>query len=57
VFVLWNLGLIYQFKKHLMPWYTTVYWEEILYNQFRVVPGQVFHDLCVKLSFRCDSSN
>jgi len=57
VFVLWNLGLIFQWKTHLMPWYTKVYWEEILYNQFRVVPGQVLHDLSEKLCFRCDSSN
>lgn len=57
VFVIWNLGLIYQWKTHLMPWYTRIYWEEILYNQFRVVPGQVFHDLGVKLCLRCNSLN
>jgi hypothetical protein len=55
VFVIWNLGLIYQWKTQLMPWYTKVYWEEILYNQFRVVPAQVFHDLSVKFCLRCNS--
>jgi hypothetical protein len=57
VFVLWNLGLVYQWKTHLIPWYTRVYWDEILYNQFRVVPGQAFHDLSKKFCPPCDSSN
>jgi len=57
VFVVWNLGLIYQWKTHLMPWYTKVYWEEILYNQFRVVPGQALHSLSEKFCLHCDSSN
>jgi len=55
VFVVWNLGLIYQWKTHLMPWYTKVYWEEILYNQFRVVPGQALHSLSEKFCLRCNS--
>lgn len=55
VFVLWNLGLIYQWKTHLMPWYTRVYWEETLYNQFRVVPRQAVHDLGEKFCPRCYS--
>jgi len=57
VFVVWNLGLIYQWKTHLMPWYTKVYWEEILYNQFRVVPGQALHSLSEKFCLRCNSFN
>jgi hypothetical protein len=57
VLVIWNLGLIYQFEKHLMPWYTKVYWDEILYNQFRVVPGQALHTLSEKFCLRCNSSN
>jgi hypothetical protein len=55
VFVIWNLGLIYQWKTHLMPWYSKVSWYEIVYNQFRVVPAQVFHDLSVKFCLRCNS--
>ena len=49
VLVIWNLGLIYQWQTHLIPWYTTVYWEEVVYNQFRVVPWQAFHDLTEKI--------
>jgi hypothetical protein len=62
VFVIWNLGLIYQWRTHLLPWYTTVYWEEVLYNQFRVVPSQALHDLgeafCLRWSsFNCPARN
>jgi hypothetical protein len=55
VFVIWNLGLIYQWKTQLLPWYTAVYWEEILYNQFRVVPRQALHDLNERFCLRCSS--
>ena len=57
VLVIWNLGLIYQWKTHLLPWYSTVNWEEIVYNQFRIVPGQVLHDLSAKFCIQCKSSN
>ena len=57
VLVIWNLGLIYQFEKQLMPWYTRVYWDEILYNQFRVVPGQLLDDINAKLCLDCKSPN
>src|SRR5260370_24571599 len=43
--VIWNLGLVYQWQTHLMPRYGAVDWQELVYNQFRVVPGQAFHDL------------
>jgi hypothetical protein len=43
--VVWNLGLVYQWQTHLMPRYGPVEWEELVYNQFRVVPMQAFHDL------------
>ena len=43
--VVWNLGLVYQWQTHLMPRFGPVYWEELVYNQFRVVPSQVLHDL------------
>jgi hypothetical protein len=57
VFVLWNMGLVYQWKTHLLPWYTAVSWEEILYNQFRVVPSQALHDLSERFSLRRNSFN
>jgi hypothetical protein len=42
--IIWNLGLVYQWQTHLMPWFGPVYWEEVVFNQFRVVPGQSLHD-------------
>jgi hypothetical protein len=41
----WNLGLVYQWSTNLMPIRTRVYWDEVLYNQFRVVPGELLRDL------------
>ena len=45
----WNLGLVYQWSTNLMAIRTQVYWDEVLYNQFRVVPGEVLHDLARRL--------
>jgi hypothetical protein len=36
----WNTGLAVQVSQGLMPEVGPIYWEEILYNQFRVVPGE-----------------
>jgi dolichyl-phosphate-mannose-protein mannosyltransferase len=36
----WNLGLVVQLSQGLMPEVGPVYWEEIVYNQFRVMPGE-----------------
>lgn len=38
--VVWNLGLVFQWSTGLLPERGPVYWNEIIYNQFRVVPGQ-----------------
>lgn len=46
--IMWNLGLVYQWTTELMPVYTKVYWDEVLYNQFRTVPGLVLEDLAKK---------
>ncbi len=43
--LVWNLGLVYQWSTYLIPVRTQVYWDEVLYNQFRVVPGQLLQDL------------
>jgi Dolichyl-phosphate-mannose-protein mannosyltransferase len=43
--LLWNLGLVYQWSTNLMAIRTQVYWDEVLYNQFRIVPGQLLQDL------------
>jgi hypothetical protein len=51
LFIIWNLGLVYQWQTHLMPRYGAVDWEELVYNQFRVVPAQALHDLGERFCF------
>jgi len=48
IFVTWNLGLVYQWRTHLMPTRSAVYWDEVIYVQFRDVPTQALHDLVAK---------
>jgi hypothetical protein len=48
--ILWNLGLVYQFSTTLVPHFTQVYWDEVLYNQFRVVPQQILSDVSAKVT-------
>jgi hypothetical protein len=52
IFVIWNLGLVYQWRTHLMPSRSEIYWEEVIYTQFRDVPRQALHDLAAKFFFR-----
>ena len=40
-FVLWNLGLIYQWGTHLIPARGPISFRQATYNQFYVVPGQL----------------
>lgn len=40
-FVLWNLGLMYQWGTHLIPARGPISFRQAAYNQFLVVPGQV----------------
>jgi hypothetical protein len=44
-FVLWNLGLIYQWGIHLVPARGPVSFRQVTYNQFFVVPGRVTSSL------------
>ena len=44
-FVLWNLGLIYQFGTHLVPARGPISFRQATYNQFFVVPGKLTSDL------------
>jgi Dolichyl-phosphate-mannose-protein mannosyltransferase len=39
-FVLWNLGMMYQWGTHLIPPRGPISWRGVVYNQFAVVPGQ-----------------
>jgi len=48
IFVTWNLGLVYQWRTHLMPTRSAVYWDEVIYVQFRDVPTLALHDLVAK---------
>jgi hypothetical protein len=45
VFVLWNLGLIFQWGAHLIPARGAVSWREVVYNQFHAVPQQIVSQL------------
>jgi hypothetical protein len=40
-FVLWNVGLIYQWGTHLVPARGPISFRQAAYNQFRVVPGEL----------------
>jgi hypothetical protein len=40
-FVLWNLGLVYQWGMHLVPVRGPISFRQATYNQFYVVPGQL----------------
>jgi hypothetical protein len=44
-FVLWNLGLIYQWGTHLVPARGAISFRQATYNQFYVVPGQLTSQL------------
>ena len=41
LFVLWNLGLMFQWGSHLIPARGPVAWNEVAWNQFSVVPRQL----------------
>ncbi len=47
--ILWNLGLIYQWSMHLLPTPGVIQWNEVLYNQVRVVPQRVFDGVSARL--------
>jgi hypothetical protein len=49
LFMLWNLGLMYQWSTGLLPDRGPVYWDEVIYDQFREVPQGIAHDLGAKL--------
>jgi len=48
VLIVWNLGLVYQWGTGLLPNTGPISWEEVVYNQFRVVPGQLLGSLRVE---------
>lgn len=51
-FATWNLGLIYQWRTHLIPARSAVYWNEVIYTQFREVPMRALRDFVTKFSIK-----
>jgi hypothetical protein len=51
LFIVWNMGLVYQFSVNLFPWFNQAYWDEIVFNQFREVPQGAWRDLRERFSF------
>ena len=45
LFVVWNLGLIFQWGAHLIPARGPVSWSQVIHNQFQVVPRQLASQL------------
>jgi Dolichyl-phosphate-mannose-protein mannosyltransferase len=55
VFIVWNLGLIFQWGAHLIPARGAVSWREVAYNQVHVVPRQIVSQLHSYLFRRKDT--
>jgi len=55
LFILWNLGLIFQWGAHLIPARGPVSWSAVAQNQFRVVPQQIVAQLRSYLFRRKDA--
>ena len=53
-FVLWNLGMIYQWGTHLIPARGPISFSEAAYNQFHVVPRQIGSQLTAYFLRRSD---
>jgi hypothetical protein len=45
LFIVWNLGLIFQWGAHLIPARGPVSWHQVAYNQVEVVPRQALSQL------------
>jgi small-conductance mechanosensitive channel len=55
LFILWNLGLIFQWGAHLIPARGPVSWSAVAQNQFHVVPRQIVAQLRSYLFRRKDA--
>jgi hypothetical protein len=55
--ILWNWGFIFQWGMHLISERGPISWEEMVYNQFRVVPGQVCGSVRQYMANRRDLMN
>jgi hypothetical protein len=45
LFIIWNLGFIFQWGSHLVPARGPISWNDMIYNQFHVVPRQLSTEL------------
>jgi hypothetical protein len=54
--VLWNLGLVFQWSTGLLPERGPIYWNEVIYNQFRVVPAQSVRTLYARIAGRASGN-
>ena len=55
VFILWNIGLIFQWGAHMIPARGTVSWAQVTQNQFHAVPRQIVSELESYLFRRADA--
>jgi hypothetical protein len=55
VFMLWNVGLIFQWGAHMIPTRGTVSWAQVTQNQFHAVPRQIASELESYLFRRADA--
>jgi hypothetical protein len=43
--IVWNLGLVFQLSSNMLPVFGQIVWRDVLFNQFRVVPGEFLQSL------------
>jgi hypothetical protein len=55
IFVIWNLGLIFQWGTHMIPARGAVSWNEVAHNQFQAVPREIVSQLHSYLFRRKDA--
>lgn len=56
-FLIWNLGLMFQWGAHLIPARGSVAWSEVFRNQFLVVPRRLSSEISSYLFHRRDMMN
>jgi Dolichyl-phosphate-mannose-protein mannosyltransferase len=56
-FVLWNMGLVFQWGTHLIPARGPISWHEVAYNQVEVVPVEAMRTLRSYMVGRKDMMN
>ena len=57
VFILWNMGLIFQWGMHLIPSRGAISWRDAAYNQFAVVPADASQAVRNYLTHRSQMMN